>query len=692
MADEKKSTASREDILAVLRQYVPSETLKLERDMLAGRYRLLMGQPLPDLGSPVAKAYAVSDTRDPNAQLYALVFDNEMPLRQKNIDFLKEFRHPNMVSLPAAGMADISILSEARFVAVMERPSGKSISKLLEEENGPFPQDVLTQQVLRPLVEILKKFSRAGISHNRINLDNIYWTSNGILLGECVSEPSGFSQDFLFEPVERILTSPLAKADYSISSDCYAVAVLVLHLALGFKPFANARKEEFVENLLLKGSYSIMVLQWDFSDILQDFFRGLLNDGRRERWDPDSMDNWLSGRRFNFVLPSQPNEASRGFDLMGQIYYNRKAVANTLFNHWQDARAVLADTKLGRWVETSVHKPEIGELIIRVAHTASSDARHERHNSDALARTLILLDPTGPIRMKELAVMVDGIGYLFANAYLTGKQEIVRLIVQMLEGDLPWFWQEQQGGTGSADYSAALWKLQRVRSYMRINAPGFGIERCIYELHPGLACQSRLVKRYHATTLRELLLALDALAQQKAGEEEFMDRHIAGFIAAKLDIGKEVKIGELEVIPKLGSHAGLIGLRMLIRAQAKADDVPLRGLCYWAAVSLLPLIGDIHKRSIREKLEKELLEAASTGTLKNIAMLLLDPEVFIADYNGFLKVSMEYHQRKTQITELKNNTLLMRHSRIAGRGIAQTVAYGVALLAVYYTLKAYLHF
>ncbi len=691
MTEPGEDFAAQEDIAALLRQYTPREAAARERDMLSGRYRIMTNQPLPQFNSSFAAAYNVTDTQNAGAALYALVYDSRVPIRQKNMDVLKEYHNPHMVSLLDHGVADIGIVSEARHVVILEKPSGKTIAQLLAEGRKPLPESMLIGNVLRPLIDILRVFQRSGISHNRINLDNVFWDNDRILLGECVSEPSGYSQDHIFEPIERIQVSPFAKSDYSISSDCYALAVLTLHLALGFRPVASMDKDDLITSLATKGSYNTFVIQWDFSETMQDFFRGLLNDIRRERWDPESIYNWLSGRRFNLITPSLPNEASRGFDFMKTIYYNRKALANAMFQRWQDAYALLADSKVGRWVETSVHKAELGEMIIRIAASSSSDnVRYERQNSELLARTIILLDPIGPLRFKHIAVMIDAMGHMITQAFLSGAQEDMQVLVQMLEGDLPMFWAEHNAG--SADYTNVIWKLQRVRNYIRIPTPGFGFERGIYELHPTLPCQSRLVKRYNVTTLNELLAVLDMIAPAQAAQETFMDKHIAGFIAAKIDLAKEITINELDVLPKLSSHPGLVGLKLLLRAQGKIEKFYFPGLSCWVAMKLLSLLGYIHRRDARKTLQKELIDAAGTGMLKNIGGLLFNPEVFVNDYNAFNNAMAMYKQRKRQIAELKNSTMIMRHSRVAGRGMAQIVSYGICLMTVYYTLKVYMHF
>ncbi|MEI7669014.1 MAG: hypothetical protein WCJ33_02920, partial [Pseudomonadota bacterium] len=604
---------------------------------------------------------------------------------------LKELRHPNMVSLIEDGVAEISSLSESRYIVIVERPVGKSLEILFTEAKSQVSEALIINYFLRPLVEILKKFNRSSISHNRINLANIHMNNNNIILGECISEPSGFSQDYVFEPIERAVTSPLGKADHSISSDCYALAVLVLHVSLGFKPFSKIDKEGFIDSLLTKGSYQTLALEWDFSENMHDFFRGLLNDTRRERWDPDSIDSWIAGRKFNLITPSPPRETVRPFELLGQQYYNRKSIANAFFRQWNEARIILSDNRLARWVETSIHKSELSDMVLRIcSYSRSDNLRFENQNNESFSKIITLFDPAGPIRIKNLAVHIDTIGNILTIFFLKGMQEEINTVVHIIESELIGFWIEQQ--KDGVDYANVIWKAQKIRSVMKIKAFGFGIERCIYDLNPEMSCQSKIVKNYHITNLNDLLIALDVVASQKSGDEDFMDRHLSAFISSKLEITREQKIPELDAIPKLASNNSLIGLKLLIRAQSKANVPPLRGLSYWIAIRLMPLISNIHKRSLRQKFYKDLMNATASGSLKEIGDLFFNPEVFVSDHLGFQNALSMYAIRKMQINDLRNNNVLIRHSQVAGRGIAQITAYGICLSALYYSLKVYLRF
>jgi len=680
-----------EKIATLLKQYKPNEVMVRGRDVLGGRYRVLIDQPLAALNSAFANAFAASDMMDNNASLYALVYENAAPVRHKNIVALKEIRHPNLAALLEEGVIELSSLDESRYVVIMERPLGQTLASLLAQGKHQISELVFINYFLRPLVEIIQKFNRFGISHNRINLGNIYLNRNTITLGECISEPSGYSQDFRFETIERAEASPMGKADFAIAADCYAIGVLGLHLMLGFMPFAKTDRQEFIENMLTKGSYHVMVIEWDFSETMHDFFRGLLNDSRRERWDPESMENWLAGRKFNLIIPSIPRETPRPFEFHTQYYYNRKIIANTLFRHWTEGRNVLADSRLGRWLEGSAHKVELAEAILRIcSYNRLDNIRFENHNNESLARIIILLDPAGPIRLKNVAVHPEALPRMLGLFFLRNQQDEINILIHILESEMIMLWVEQQ--PNPQDYSQLVQRLQKMRGIVRIKASGFGVERCIYEMNPEIPCQSKLVKSYHVRDIKELLLALDRIAPKKTADDEFMDRHIAAFLSSGLDITKELQIKELERVPKLSHHNSLIGLRLLINAQEKTGNQPLAGLCYWVVMRLMPLTHTIHRRTVRERFQRNIMDAAATGQLKAIGSLFFNADIFVSDYREFQQAFTVYALRKTEVTELKNNTMLSRHSQMAGRGIAQIIAYGICLVAVYYTLKIYLHF
>lgn len=694
MADAaEQNEVKAEGLENFLRQYRPGHVLERERDTLSGRYRILVNEPLQQFSSVMADAFAVRDTESGNSSLYALVFKPDALLRKKNIATLKEYRHPNLVSLLDEGKAEISLYSETRYVIILERPVGQRLSDLLSvSKKNPVTDTTITQYVIRPLAEILKAFAAMGISHGRINLHNVYLNNATLHLGECVSDPSGYSQHYLFETIDRNLTSPWAKADYAIDADCYALGLLSLHLMLGHQPFAKMTREELIESLLTKGSYHTLVIQWDVADQFIDLFRALLNDAKRERCTPEALEHWLSGRRFNLILPSPTQETARGFEFAGKTYHNRKSLAQAMFEHWDEAKELLFDTQLTRWLETSIHRKDVADIVSRIAsNNMGNTLKAERHNSELLTRILTVLDPSGPIRFKTLSFTAEGIGNLLAHLYFSGDQESLVILLQAIDGDISAQWFEQQKSSGT-DHTPLIGRLQKTRNFLRQRVQGFGVERCLYDLHPYLPCQSELVRRFCVTTLRELITALDmASANPRVFANDFMDSHLAAFAASKLELNKEMRVHELDSVRDLASHSGLIALKLLARAQSISKSPEANGLTHWISLQLFPLFDRIHRRTIRQKIKGQLVEAAQSGRIGYIADVMLNPNLFVADHQGFQRASALYAARKYQIAKLNDPRERARHARMVGRGLAQTLAYGTSLFTIYFTLRSYYH-
>jgi hypothetical protein len=192
-------------------------------------------------------------------------------------------------------------------------------------------------------------------------------------------------------------------------------------------------------------------------------------------------------------------------------------------------------------------------------------------------------------------------------------------------------------------------------------------------------------------TLSDLLTALDAIAPQKASSEEVGDAHIAAFIASHLNLTREIKLSELRLLPEFAMHHGLIMLKLLSQAQSKSDEDSLKGLSHWIAARLLPLLGNMHSRVRKLRLQTDLRATAARGSLPAIAALLLSPQAFEADTRDFEAAMANYASLNERIKALKSNAGLPFYASMQGRGFGQSVAYCVCLATVYFTIKSCFH-
>jgi uncharacterized protein (DUF486 family) len=95
-----------------------------------------------------------------------------------------------------------------------------------------------------------------------------------------------------------------------------------------------------------------------------------------------------------------------------------------------------------------------------------------------------------------------------------------------------------------------------------------------------LPCQSPLLKPYHITTVADALQTLDVLAKNIGSNGSLVDRHIAAFIAAKIDIGREIRLSEYTNVPGLVENQELIMLWLLSKAQYKNQRMKLIEYCF----------------------------------------------------------------------------------------------------------------
>ena len=679
------------DLSRMLREYEPPEKLLGDPvDVVAGRYRVEMGNPLPQFDTSGAKAYAVHDENGGARELYAAVCNPDVPYRIAAIEKLKGLEHPNLVCLAAHDTITLSQLSQRRQVLIFDRPKGQRLSEVIASNPG-YHEKVVASQILEPIGQVLKALKEAGVCHGRIHPEHIFF-GDRIMVGECLSAPCGLDQEFLYEPIERLLASSNhAKGDGSNKTDSYAIAILAYDILHGIDPFRQLGERQYADLLLDQGSYNALGARVEFSALYQDFFRGLLNESMEERWSADQVVNWLAGKRYNLIHPSMPRESSRPFTFAGRDYFSQRALANALYRNWEDAENDLRRQKLDRWLENSVHKSEVAEQIQRVIRASGGEnTTDKRLNRELVSRSIAVLDPQGPLRQQSVSICADGLGNMLAHCLNTKMQDELNHIVGMIDNDLPSFWAEMPNSFKSTEASNILWKLPKVRTALRTPAMGFGLERAMYDLCPNLPCQSSLVLGHHVTDLSTLLTTLDVLAHQIGTEQALMDVHIAAFAASRVDLSKEIKFPELAHLPDLRASKELVVLRILGMAQDKQVKKRLVGLSTWVALRLSEIINRIHNRTLRRQLRSDLKRAANTGYIARVLEVILNKQVTSGDQFGFERAAALFQRNAQKIHQLEDESTLEKVSTELGLKFAVLAAYCILMITMYVLLDNYL--
>lgn len=683
LIEERVETGLKE----LLDNYQPTYMLGgSQRDEIAGRFTINIRVPLTQFNTSTADAYEASDMNNPNRHLYALVMKRSFNYRSQAMDALLGAQHPHLLTILAYGTVFLTAFNEAFNVVIIDKPTGMQLSELVARQRIN-QEHIIRDSILSPLCKALLALREKQIVHNCINLNTLY-ISDVLQVGECVSQQAGLDQHYLYEPLERMMADVMGKGQGNEKVDVYAVGVLSYELLYGLDHIRKIPKETFIEQALDLGIYNMFANNIDFPDGMQDFFRGILNDNPAERWGLDQLQQWLNGKRFNMINASSAHDSVRPINFDGEDFYSQRALAHSLHQKWRDAMKDIRALKLDRWAEMSLHKPEIAENIARTIRIAGTEtSASERQNNDMLTRIITILDPTGPLRTRLVSVRLDSIGILLAHYIERGNTSEMQQLLDIVENDIPNYWAEITEVSKSPEFSQTLWKLQRVRTHLKMRSLGFGLERVLYDLNPNMPCQSPLLSTYHITTLSDLLKTLDVLAKKMAPDSSIVDRHIAAFIASKADMGKDLKLNELAAVPQLASNPELIMLKILAKAQSKQDKLLLPGLCTWAAMRIETMLDQIHNRAFRRKLKLQLKPTAAAGYLNDVMNIISSRDIANRDHDGFSHAIALFQINSARIDKLQNPKIIEKMSSELGGRIAAIMSYTILAVACYMAMS-----
>lgn len=247
--------------------------------------------------------------------------------------------------------------------------------------------------------------------------------------------------------------------------------------------------------------------------------------------------------------------------------------------------------------------------------------------------------------------MPEGFGSALAVELL--RRGDAQIPAEVLNRDLIGAWYSTPGNS-SSETAATASTLQNVRSFLQVNDPGYGIERCLYELNPSLPCQSSIVLEDYVVKIEELLPALDRAASRVDLKTRPIDRHIAAFIAARFDQDIDP---HLRAIASPRIETSLIGvLSLLAYLQWKLRIENLLGLSSWVGGLLGPAINTYHSRTTRREIEREIPRLVRQGSLPEMFDLIDNADKRRADNDGYAAARAEFMAAESEAREIEGNS------------------------------------
>ncbi len=617
---------------------------------LKDRFQIWPDAPLDAYDSPSARAYAATDLVSGNEGFFALVSDGELLCRDDVMQTLHDVRAGTLMRLAESDHVWWPRDKHRRRVMIFERPGG---ARVMDDLAHPI-QPMNEQQAIRVLsgaLSGLSYLSMIGVVHRAIRPTNLFFTDNtrqSIMLGECVSAPPAYFQPALFETIESAMTHRAARGHGMRGDDIYSLGVTILYLLLGRHPAPQLSDKELLAAKLAQGSFTTLVARAPIPTGMREALRGMLQDDPVHRWDLGDLQAWVSERRLKPAQIVHNDRAQRPFGFEGQNYYTCRSLAHALAQNWRSGAMGDRKVELASWIERS-----LGDQRRREAVERAFDNRFSGGETGARAmlnaRLVQALDPDGPLRYKSLAVTADGLGSHLSTHF--SDAAVLQEFSELLRGGLPIFWLDLLPKS-DREANTLLLTFRKLNNFLRDPRPGFGYERCLYELNPGQHCLSPLVEREGVVAIEELLPALEKIAKGMSEGLPF-DRHLAAFIAAR-------EQGDLsQALAMIGNRAqpmeaamGLLSLFAALQWRHGPESLP--ELTRLVMASADPLLGNYHHRNARKRAEAELPRVLQLGSIVGLYNFLLNGDLRKQDDAGFAEAAAAYHKAEAEIAFLES--------------------------------------
>lgn len=649
--------------------------------VLRERFLVNGDKPLPELDSPNAKAYMAEDRHDLSRNLFALVCTPGIPLRTKAIRQFKANPGPGLLELVEFDSLFWPAIGQRTMVIIYERPMGGRVIDQVKANQARITEYDIPRKVIQPIIDGLRHIHSLNLAHRAVRPDNIFFSDadmQEIILGDCVTAPEGFDQPLMYEPLERALANPAGRGTGTTVDDMYALGASLVVLTLGANPIERMKGEDLLFRRTNLGSYAAICGNARIPLSLLEPLRGLLSDSPQDRWNLDEVSNWLNGLK---QTPQQKKPAKKGdspFRFGGRDHTNVRTLAHAFNRQIPEAVRILKDETFHAWMKRSLGEGNLSETLKGFVDTANFHKEDFQGTDEYLiARCCAAMDPYGPIRYKGVSVYLDGFGPMLAMEVIRNGN--VQVLTEIINREIYQFWSGDRANFLDSMETAQM--FAQLKAWLANNEPGYGLERCLYELNPGLSCQSPFIIEEGIIEIEQLLPALDRAANHTDSQSKPVDRHVAAFVAARFNEDIHPHLRALAASKESTNIIGMLSLLAFLQWKLKAE--PMFGLTSWIGGLLGPAINAYHSRTTRRDLEKEIPKLVRRGSLPDMFDLIDDAEKRREDQDGYADAVEEYRSCAEEISSIEGSgNELQEKAEKTGQRTAATISIITTMIAV----------
>ncbi|WP_430475256.1 protein kinase family protein [Thalassospira lucentensis] len=625
------------------------------RSVEIGNFRVFMNLRLPEFDMGHCKAYSADNLRRDEGSAFAIVTDPALPTRYDLLKFLTGMHLAGQIDLLDSEIALWPPFGRKTMVLFYEKPKGGRVAAKVGKKKLPIDEHDISSVVVEPLMSVLQALGEKGLAHRNVRAGNLFFADplgEKVVLGDCAGGPPGYNQPLVYETAARMSADPAGRGMGTLSDDLYALGMTLAELGIGHVPLNKLSDQEAMDLKLSKGSFQAIASQEKLPLVLIEPVRGLLCDDPEERWGFNELNAWIDGRRNKPVQTNTEKRAARSQNLAGRDYYTVRALAQGMAANWVTSLAPLRDSTIEIWLRRGLGDNERAKALSDAMRQLQWAGADKRSAEDVLiARAIIIMDPTGPVRFKGFSSMVDGFGYMLSYDVQHGRgpQRFADVVVR----DVPSFWFGRQEG-----FSPEVQKLQQLyknlRYYIQQQSAGYGYERCLYTSVRNQHCLSPMIEQEYVVEISQLLPALEKAAEEASEDTWPVDRHIAAFIATRLEDDVEGQLMAMQNPSDEVEYSRAI-ISMLAIVQWRHGPENLQNLSHWVARLMEPAIKVFHSKARRERVENEIPKLAKRGNLVELYNLINDEQERRKDQSEFVEAVAEYSEAESEVFDLESS-------------------------------------
>lgn len=656
--------------------------------LINDQYLVDVNTPISELDMPSAKAYAVRDRRNQEIELFALIATPGLPTRLDALKKINKERHIGLLMAVAWDVVFWPPINQSTIAIIYERPMGGSVTLAIKNGEYKISEYELQENFITPIYLAIKSLDAIEINHREIRAENLFFMDKErkeVVLGDFITCPPGFDQPIHYEPIERGMASPGGRGSGTISDDLYAMGVTLVTLILGKNMMSYDSVDIMFKEKIEQGSYSALCGKRKIPVVVIEPLRGVLCDDERDRWGVDELNLWMAGKR---QTPMQRKPASRvetPYIFMETEYKNLKSLARAFTLNVKEAAVAIKEENLEIWLRRSLGDGDLADSIRSIVDTAALHENDYKGSDDyVVTKTSIFLDPEGPIRYKGFSCIPEGYGPALAVELL--RRNSMQGAAAVINHNIHDIWYgvpcDKVRDELSIEYKSIFARLKNI---LQLQGPGFGIERCLYDLNGSLACLSPLIAEQCVINIEDLLPSLDAIADRTDKKLRPLDRHVAAFIAARF---KERIDPHLSALAEQKDSSFMIGmLSLMAYLQWKLKGEAVYALTSWIGGLLGPAINSYFSRTTRREIEQEMPRVVRQGSLPELFDLIDNAEKRRQDTFKYDEARFEYSTAESEIQEIETGEL---SSPDAAREIGQKYAAmtSIVMMLIFVTVMA----